>query len=306
MAPCGLALDLCLDSWVAHLHARRADGSDPRTVAVAYDYNPGGQRQRDRDERRGCPSSHPRFNWPLAAAGGSGLDLRKRVIATSSSGDIVVACPTHRARANMSSSLRSYLGRGGSKAITPIRPSHRLRYPLPVPADPARTLENGDTARHPAPVGLSHCLRIFCLTSPRGITRLRRSTLRILRDPEQLWSSYGIRSLSKKDLFYAEPNAPGDAPYWRGAIWIPINFLALRACKFYADHPRVAQDLAELMAQTYSELRSNLMGLVLGEWERTGSLWEHYDDATGHGMRSHPFTGWTALILNIMSEKYSI
>ncbi len=45
---------------------------------------------------------------------------------------------------------------------------------------------------------------------------------------------------------------------------------------------------------------------VLGEWARTGSLWEHYDDRTGRGLRSHPFTGWTALILNIMAEQYAV
>ena len=45
---------------------------------------------------------------------------------------------------------------------------------------------------------------------------------------------------------------------------------------------------------------------VLGEWERSGFLWEHYDDKSGRGLRSHPFTGWTSLILNVMAEQYSI
>ena len=58
--------------------------------------------------------------------------------------------------------------------------------------------------------------------------------LKVLRDPKKLWSPHGLRSLSADDLFYGQENAPGDAPYWRGAIWMPINFLALRALKHYS------------------------------------------------------------------------
>jgi len=43
---------------------------------------------------------------------------------------------------------------------------------------------------------------------------------------------------------------------------------------------------------------------VLGEYHRTGFMWEQYDDKEGVGIRGHPFTGWTALIVNVMAEKY--
>lgn len=127
----------------------------------------------------------------------------------------------------------------------------------------------------------------------------------LLRDPKHLWSPHGLRSLSASDLFYSQPNAPGDAPYWRGAIWVNINFLALRALKYYSTKPQATVELQERTGNLYTELRTNLLETILGEWKRTGSLWEHYNDATGRGMRSHPFTGWTALVLNIMAEQYS-
>ena len=133
-----------------------------------------------------------------------------------------------------------------------------------------------------------------------------RCLMEIMRDRKQLWSNHGLRSLSAHDLFYRQANAPGDEPYWRGAIWMPINFLALRALKHYAAHPNAPAAIAKQAASLYAELRENLLNTCIGEWDRTGSIWEHYDDVGGRGLRSHPFTGWTALVLNVMSEKYSV
>lgn len=45
-----------------------------------------------------------------------------------------------------------------------------------------------------------------------------------MRDPEELWSPYGIRSLSKKDEYFGQGEN-----YWRGPIWIQMNYLALSA-----------------------------------------------------------------------------
>jgi len=46
--------------------------------------------------------------------------------------------------------------------------------------------------------------------------------LDIISDPDHLWSEYGIRSLSKSDEFYSQGEN-----YWRGPIWINMNYLAL-------------------------------------------------------------------------------
>jgi mannosyl-oligosaccharide glucosidase len=47
--------------------------------------------------------------------------------------------------------------------------------------------------------------------------------LDLIKDPEQLWTNFGIRSLSKKDEFYQTGEN-----YWRSPIWMNINYLILK------------------------------------------------------------------------------
>lgn len=49
------------------------------------------------------------------------------------------------------------------------------------------------------------------------------SVLDLIRDPEELWSPFGIRSLSLKDKFYGT-----EENYWRGPIWININYMVVQ------------------------------------------------------------------------------
>lgn len=46
--------------------------------------------------------------------------------------------------------------------------------------------------------------------------------LDLVRDPAHLWSKGGIRSLSKQDEYYGKGEN-----YWRGPIWIQMNYMAL-------------------------------------------------------------------------------
>lgn len=54
----------------------------------------------------------------------------------------------------------------------------------------------------------------------------------------------------------------------------------------------------------YIGLRNDIVENVYGEWKKTGYVWEQYSGVDGKGLRSHPFTGWTSLVLLIMAEKF--
>lgn len=54
--------------------------------------------------------------------------------------------------------------------------------------------------------------------------------LDLIEDPEELWSDYGIRSLSPKSEFYHT-----DEDYWRSPIWMNMNYLVVKA--LYVRHP---------------------------------------------------------------------
>lgn len=136
-----------------------------------------------------------------------------------------------------------------------------------------------------------------------------RALLTQVTDPAHLWSPFGLRSLSTRDQFFEQENAPGDNPYWRGAIWMNANYLALDALHYYAQ-PSTGSPFQTEFQSAYTALRANVIANVYREYERTGYLWEQYsgnihnEHLYGHGQRGHPFTGWTSLIVNIMAEMY--
>lgn len=113
-----------------------------------------------------------------------------------------------------------------------------------------------------------------------------------------------FRSLSKSDPLYMKRNTEHDPPYWRGQIWINMNFLAVRALKHYSEVLPDGSPVKELSGALYNELRDNIINNIFSEYKRTGYIWENYNDKTGAGNGCHPFTGWSSLVVLLMSEQY--
>jgi len=125
--------------------------------------------------------------------------------------------------------------------------------------------------------------------------------LKDLLNPDLLYTPYGLRSLAKTAPMYMKKNTEHDAPYWRGPIWININYLAVRALNNYAQREGPYKTKA---AQVYKVLREGVVNNVMKEYYRTGYIWEQYNDRTGEGQGCKPFTGWSALTVLMMGETY--
>ena len=122
-----------------------------------------------------------------------------------------------------------------------------------------------------------------------------------IKDTRLTWTDYGLRSLGQTVPTYNRYNSEHDPPYWRGAIWININYLALSALDYYK---RVEGPYQSTAADIYMELRVNVVRNIYRQYKRTGYIWENYNDKTGEGKGCHPFTGWSALVTLIMAEIY--
>ncbi|XP_030497086.2 mannosyl-oligosaccharide glucosidase GCS1 [Cannabis sativa] len=117
-----------------------------------------------------------------------------------------------------------------------------------------------------------------------------------------LWTDFGIRSLARSSSMYMKRNTEHDPPYWRGPIWMNMNYMILSALNHYSKEDGPFKDRARTI---YNDLRSNLVRNVVGNYHRSGFLWEQYDQKNGKGKGARLFTGWTSLVLLIMAEDYA-
>ena len=125
--------------------------------------------------------------------------------------------------------------------------------------------------------------------------------LQDLTNPALLWTKYGLRSLARTSPLYMKYNTEHDPPYWRGAIWMNLNYLTVRATHYYSNIQGPYRDEAKSI---YENLRQNLIQNIMKQYRKSGYVWENYGDVHGDGKGSHPFSGWTSLVLLLMAEIY--
>ncbi|XP_022776307.1 mannosyl-oligosaccharide glucosidase GCS1-like isoform X1 [Durio zibethinus] len=117
-----------------------------------------------------------------------------------------------------------------------------------------------------------------------------------------LWTNYGLRSLAKTSSLYMKRNTQHDPPYWRGPVWVNINYMILSSLRHYSLENGPYRDKARAI---YDELRHNLIRNVVENYHQTGFFWEQYDQKQGKGKGARVFSGWTSLVLLIMAEVYT-
>lgn len=119
-----------------------------------------------------------------------------------------------------------------------------------------------------------------------------------LDDPKILKARAGVRSLSRQDQWHRR----GD-DYWTGSVWMPFNYLTLAALKTkYSVKSGKYKDRAR---QVYESLRNGIIENTLIVHAETGQFWENYSpNEDGLGKSGRQFTGWTSLLLLVLSEKF--
>lgn len=115
--------------------------------------------------------------------------------------------------------------------------------------------------------------------------------LAALRDPQQLLSPYGVRSVSAESVIYQPGYAKerGVNSNWRGPVWVPINYLLVEA-------------LTPLDLALATTIREAVVGTVEADWQATGRFHEYFDAETGEGLGADAQAGWTALVANLVAE----
>jgi mannosyl-oligosaccharide glucosidase len=137
-------------------------------------------------------------------------------------------------------------------------------------------------------------LDVFALREKENKKYIDATIDLIINPSKGLRTNYGIRSLSINDPVYKKGQN-----YWTSPIWINLNYLIIKSLNNLRSIPEFSH-----LAKEYEEIRLSVVNNMVKNFKENGFIWEVYDDMDGHGKYNHPFTGWSALIVNLIYEMF--
>ena len=100
-----------------------------------------------------------------------------------------------------------------------------------------------------------------------------------LLNPDEFWSEYPVRTMSKSARWYSQERLPADLGCdWRASVWIPVNYMIIRGLRDYGFNAE---------ADTLASQTARLV--------KTAGNREWYAADTGKGCGQNPFWGWSLL-----------
>lgn len=111
-----------------------------------------------------------------------------------------------------------------------------------------------------------------------------------LISPEYMWSDYGIRTLSRKDIDYNNANIIKPYSNWQGPVWPIVNYICMQGLLNYG-FQKEAIKLAQILSN-----------LVLEDIKNTGGMHENYNAETGQPLAAPNFVSWNLLVANMLEE----
>ena len=144
------------------------------------------------------------------------------------------------------------------------------------------------TRQHIKAVSYSSFVPLWAGIAPHedGQASLRRYVL----SPDHLFSTHGIRTLSKQDPRYNNENIITPHSNWQGPVWPIANYLYMHALIRHG-----FRDEAIALARTIG-------CLVLDDIKKTGGMHENYHAETGEPLAAPNFVSWNILVRTMMDE----
>jgi len=113
-------------------------------------------------------------------------------------------------------------------------------------------------------------------------------------NPNEFWSKYGIRSISKQEPEYNNKNIIKPHSNWQGPVWPLINYFGFKILLNYGFN-KEAKELAEKTAR-----------LLINDFKLTGGMHENYHAETGKPLAAPNFVSWNLLVSGMLEKAESL